>query len=1204
MLEHPRGRASNFLQRLLRPRSSASSSLRAPSPSPTPVALTSISTPSAPPANDQPTVPAESPSTAHSSSSTLVTPLSISTPSAPSANDQPTVPAESPSTAHSQSSTPVTPLSISTPSAPSANDQPAIPAISISTADCAVDNLTLVFGLVQQVTNIVQKVPFIAPAAALMTELLKVYKEVKDTNEKRDVLLANIADLSRDLCGTVLRMEATNHVDLIGRLKADIQAYTGLLIKASAFIKDCNNHRLMSHIAARNELGTKFVALTRELDSFGARFRSNRLVDLVINQRVIAVTAEDTNITVMAEKLERWLDSPPDMKRKQSETLRLRKEGTGLWLLEGKMFQQWQDNPGSLWIQGNSGAGKSVLSSAIINKLGTFDQVFKELPAKNAPRSPPVAFFYFDFRNNEGNPVEMALRRIVLQLSAHSANPYRTLDKEYKQSSGQTLPMYQDLLKVLKELLKELGRTYIVLDALDECKEANLEELLGLLSVLRSWTQTPLHLLITSQPRSTLTQHFRNVPCLFLEAAVTGKDIYLFVAEELQKSAFKGWTSRADYIIKCIVHKSNGMFRLAACLLLEISRRWTNVGELDKMLDMLPNDLFGIYDRFIEAVHPDGLVYAIGVLRWIIFSSEEMTLSRLADAVAFDFSNPTQYIYEPNHRDGNKVAILRWLEGLVIANSSRVILAHASVQDYLLSKEFTAKFGYSLSANLSHSFIAQTCIHYFLHFSNHHLDGTSLHHYPLALYAADNWCQHLLLCHDPSMLFDSAMCLLEDGSKQYNALKLSHQGLKRFLDGPLQLCCYYGYIEGVRGLLTRGADVNEGRSLPPLEIAIRDGDLALVHVLLEHNANPNISDSPSALTRASRQGSTEIVRLLLQHGADVNVEDEEHRSALLAASKWGYPEVVQHLLQAGADVNVEDEEYRSPLQVASKCGYHEVVQLLLQAGADVNAKGGKYQSSLQKLRHRHHNSDVNMANYESALQVACTNGHTNVVRLLLQAGASMDIEGLWGGPLHTASEGGHTEIVQLLLENGADVNAKCLRGSGALQTASMKSQTEVVRLLLENGADVNAMCEGYGTALQAAARALSPSESIRTVQLLLDNGADVNAPGGRYGNALQTAASAFNPSIRTVQLLLDNGADVNATGGEYGSVLQAAACTLFPSIEIVQLLLENGADVNARGGKFGSALQAARRNGHTEIADILLAHGAVDTRVGVDTKSG
>ncbi|KAJ6605280.1 hypothetical protein DFH09DRAFT_1300015 [Mycena vulgaris] len=56
-----------------------------------------------------------------------------------------------------------------------------------------------------------------------MAEILKAYKEIKDTDEKRDGLVLSITELTRDLCGTILQMEVTNHVELIGRLRADIE---------------------------------------------------------------------------------------------------------------------------------------------------------------------------------------------------------------------------------------------------------------------------------------------------------------------------------------------------------------------------------------------------------------------------------------------------------------------------------------------------------------------------------------------------------------------------------------------------------------------------------------------------------------------------------------------------------------------------------------------------------------------------------------------------------------------------------------------------------------------------------------------------------------------------------------------------------------------------------------------------------------------
>ena len=63
------------------------------------------------------------------------------------------------------------------PSEPQSSQLPANPAESTSNfPGASVDSLTTVLALVEQVSKIVQKVPFIALAAALMSELLKAYK--------------------------------------------------------------------------------------------------------------------------------------------------------------------------------------------------------------------------------------------------------------------------------------------------------------------------------------------------------------------------------------------------------------------------------------------------------------------------------------------------------------------------------------------------------------------------------------------------------------------------------------------------------------------------------------------------------------------------------------------------------------------------------------------------------------------------------------------------------------------------------------------------------------------------------------------------------------------------------------------------------------------------------------------------------------------
>ena len=56
------------------------------------------------------------------------------------------------------------------------------------------------------------------------------------------------------------------------------------------------------------------------------------------------------------------------------------------------------------------------------------------------------------------------------------------------------------------------------------------------------------------------------------------------------------------------------------------------------------------------------------------------------------------------------------------------------------------------------------------------------------------------------------------------------------------------------------------------------------------------------------------------------------------------------------------------------------------------------------------------------------------------------------GLLHVAARMGHTEMVRLLLDRGADVNVRDRGGRAPLHLACMNGHTDTVRLLLDRGA--------------------------------------------------------------------------------------------------------------------------------------------------------
>ena len=100
--------------------------------------------------------------------------------------------------------------------------------------------------------------------------------------------------------------------------------------------------------------------------------------------------------------------------------------------------------------------------------------------------------------------------------------------------------------------------------------------------------------------------------------------------------------------------------------------------------------------------------------------------------------------------------------------------------------------------------------------------------------------------------------------------------------------------------------------------------------------------------------------------------------------------------------------------------------------------------------------------YPSALMGASSRGHSTVVRVLIGAGADVnlvaqsDYTALMGTAVMAASNGGHEAVVRMLIEAGANLNNQATQRSWtALMWASRGGHEAVVRVLLQAGAAVN-----------------------------------------------------------------------------------------------------------------------------------------------------
>lgn len=418
----------------------------------------------------------------------------------------------------------------------------------------------------------------------------------------------------------------------------------------------------------------------------------------------------------------------------------------------------------------------------------------------------------------------------------------------------------------------------------------------------------------------------------------------------------------------------------------------------------------------------------------------------------------------------------------------------------------------------------------------------------------------------------------------------------------------HGHADAVAFLIEAGADMEAKHSInevTPLMYAAASGHVECLKVLIAKGADLKAkhSNGGTALLEAATGGEIEAIKILIEAGAEYNFKDDDGVTPLMAVASQGHLAsqslILEQLKKAMTDaelkehINMYSYSGGSSVMFAAAGGHYNCTKQLMDLGADINAIAKatpEYMEKLTKMiEEGKTQEDDPHVDGVTALHVAAQGGHMETVKLLLAAGAKVDVKDEESRTaLMLAVKGNYGEVASLLVKNGSDPNTKFVDAEGEphnlLMDAITVENTDFALLLTENGADLYYKdSKGVTTLLQASHRGLT--DVVKALLSKHDKAKEPNFTDDASDDAITPLIAACSEGHKdVVDLLIQAGSNVNAKDKDGTNALMAAAARGHK--DVVELLLKANCDVNVQNGDGHTALMFAY-NGKNQVETLF-----------------
>ena len=447
-----------------------------------------------------------------------------------------------------------------------------------------------------------------------------------------------------------------------------------------------------------------------------------------------------------------------------------RHPGTCTWILDRPEFKAWTNSNMNtadirmLWLTGIPGAGKTVLSSFVIDRCS---EISCQKPLASE------LYFFFKMTDSDKNSVLAVTRSLVYQL--YSLFPARLASDiiSLRDGSGKDNALSdQRLWDLFVKHAKGIPDLVIVLDALDECNGVDV-----LLRRLKSLLQVScVKMFVVSRREEEIAIELENCPHIFIGHECNKADIHSYVTTSIEEiPRFRG-KSVQQRMISALSSGHGGMFLWAYLMIKELKELGT-VKQVDDALTSLPKGLEDLHERIITRLDANlrgaHRKLATSILMWVVCAVRPLRLVELQKILRFEIgqgkTTGPSFVDDDDFLYSEKDIELA-CGALVVCRNQTLQLVHLSTKEILTRRPLEMlsddpRRAFYVDAHEANPHMATQCLSYMathlddnesltrpsleavprLQFTREYYDSTALRDKsPFIDYASISWQVHLI----------------------------------------------------------------------------------------------------------------------------------------------------------------------------------------------------------------------------------------------------------------------------------------------------------------------------------------------------------------------------------------------------------------------------------------------------------------------------